>query len=137
MSISVILSHSIISAIDIFTMDDTNENTIGFAPLVLLSEVNICSSSSHNLILSYNKSSIWNWVNHDEVFDEFQVVGITAVILMSYWMGDLRGGFAWQDNPKYEFNWHPLLMTIGLIFLYGNGMNDYLKNLNTFEVEKE
>ena len=55
---------------------------------------------------------------------------------MSYWMGDLRGGFAWQDNPKYEFNWHPLLMTIGLIFLYGNGMNDYLKNLNTFEVEK-
>ena len=55
---------------------------------------------------------------------------------MGVWMSSLyRGGFAWQDKPQYEFNWHPLLMTIGLIFLYGNGMNDYLKNLNTFEVE--
>ena len=68
------------------------------------------------------------WANRDTIFDKFQVAGITAVILMAYWMGDLRGGFAWQDNPKYEFNWHPLLMTIGLIFLYGNGIYDCLKN---------
>ena len=32
-----------------------------------------------------------------------------------------RKGFAWQDDPSHEFNWHPFLMTIGLVFLYGNG----------------
>ena len=36
-------------------------------------------------------------------------------------MNNYRHGFTWRDNPKLEFNWHPLLMTIGLIFLYGNG----------------
>lgn len=40
---------------------------------------------------------------------------------MGIWMGHFRKGFAWSDNPDLEFNWHPLLMTLGLIYLYGNG----------------
>ena len=59
----------------------------------------------------------------------FQAVGIAAVVLMAYWMGDK--GFAWQEMPSYEFNWHPLLMTIGLIFLYGNGIVVIFLNLNS------
>lgn len=40
---------------------------------------------------------------------------------MGIWTGHHLGGFAWQKNPGLEFNWHPLLMTIGMIYLYGNG----------------
>jgi cytochrome b-561 len=51
----------------------------------------------------------------------FQVAGFMAVVLMGTWTGHFLGGFSWQSDPQHQFNWHPLLMTIGLIFLYGNG----------------
>ena len=44
-----------------------------------------------------------------------------AVVLMGTWTGHFLGGFSWQSDPQHQFNWHPLLMTIALIFLYGNG----------------
>ena len=40
---------------------------------------------------------------------------------MGIWMGHFRKGFAWSETPELEFNWHPLLMTLGMIYLYGNG----------------
>ena len=52
----------------------------------------------------------------------FQVSGMIAVILTGVWMGHYRGGFAWSSEPAIQFNWHPLLMMLGLIYLYGNGM---------------
>jgi hypothetical protein len=70
-----------------------------------------------------------------------------AVVLMGIWTGHFLGGFALQDDPQHQFNWHPLLMTIGLIFLYGNGENktqyifyrrnhprNHLKDVNYFKV---
>ena len=54
----------------------------------------------------------------------FQITGFMAVVLMGIWTGHHLGGFAWQKNPGLEFNWHPLLMTIGMIYLYGNGINE-------------
>ena len=47
-----------------------------------------------------------------------------AVVLVGIWTGHHLGGFAWQSDPKHEFNWHPLLMTLGMIYLYGNGKYD-------------
>ena len=48
--------------------------------------------------------------------------GLAAVVLVGVWMQNYRDGFAWStEDPGIEFNWHPLLMTIGLIYLYGNG----------------
>ena len=47
-----------------------------------------------------------------------------AVVLVGIWTGHHLGGFAWQSDPKHEFNWHPLLMTLGMIYLYGNGEYD-------------
>ena len=44
-----------------------------------------------------------------------------AVILMGVWMGHYRGGFAWSSEPDIQFNWHPMLMLLGLVYLYGNG----------------
>ena len=44
-----------------------------------------------------------------------------AVVLVGIWTGHFLGGFAFKDDPEHQFNWHPLLMTLGLVFLYGNG----------------
>lgn len=54
-----------------------------------------------------------------------QLSGITLIILMISWISIHLGGFAGTSSPKIEFNWHPLLMTIGLIFLYGNSILIY------------
>jgi len=54
-----------------------------------------------------------------------QAVGISMVVLMSIWTGHFMGGFTGSSNPKLEFNWHPLLLTISLIYLYGNGILIY------------
>ena len=50
---------------------------------------------------------------------------------MGIWMGHFRKGFAWSENPDLQFNWHPLLMTLGMIYLYGNGKN-MVQNRNIF-----
>ena len=44
---------------------------------------------------------------------------------MSVWTGHYLGGFAGSSVPDKEFNWHPLLMTVGLIYLYGTGILVY------------
>jgi len=58
-----------------------------------------------------------------------QLAGIIVVILMCVWMGKLQGGFGWGYKNDLKFNYHPLFMTIGLIYLYGNG--EYLRNILT------
>jgi cytochrome b-561 len=49
-----------------------------------------------------------------------QMIGATIVILIGSWIGVHLGGLTWSAEPKTQFNWHPLLMSFGMIFLYGN-----------------
>lgn len=44
-------------------------------------------------------------------------IAITFFVLLLVWLFYYREGFAWQTNPFKEFNWHPLLMFVGMIFL--------------------
>lgn len=59
-----------------------------------------------------------------------EVLGLLAVATTLHWVLDYKGGMTSDSYPKTEtnplgsglhFNWHPVLMTISLIFLYGNG----------------
>ena len=36
-------------------------------------------------------------------------------------MSCFQGGLTYVPNKGIPFNWHPILMTLSLIFLYGNG----------------
>jgi len=53
-----------------------------------------------------------------------QMLGITIIILMGAWILLFLGGFGWS-TPQIEFNWHPMLMTIGMIYLFGNAITLY------------
>merc|ERR1712117_149479 len=50
-----------------------------------------------------------------------EAFGISAVILTVHWAINIKGGVTYVENMGIPFNWHPILMTISLIFLYGNG----------------
>lgn len=50
-----------------------------------------------------------------------QMCGGLLVILVIIWTAHYRNGFSWTSNPGLEFNWHPLLMIIGLVVTYANG----------------
>lgn len=49
-----------------------------------------------------------------------QVLGLVSVVLTGVWMGQYKGGFAW-DGSAQQFNVHPLCMVLGLVFLQGDG----------------
>merc|ERR1712050_16009 len=51
-----------------------------------------------------------------------EAVGLLAVILTIHWVNHFKKGVVWgYTDLGINFNWHPILMTLGLIFLYGNG----------------
>jgi len=59
------------------------------------------------------------------IFGLSQFFGALSVILIAIWMGTYDGGFGWQEKPQQEFHYHPLFMTIGMIFLYGEAILVY------------
>lgn len=56
-----------------------------------------------------------------------QTIGCTLIILMLVWVFGYAGGLSWSATPNVQFNWHPLLMTIGMVYLYGNCKKTILK----------
>ncbi|XP_003964313.2 transmembrane ascorbate-dependent reductase CYB561 [Takifugu rubripes] len=53
-----------------------------------------------------------------------QVLGLVSVVLAGVWMGQYKGGFAW-DGSAQQFNVHPLCMVLGLVFLQGDAILVY------------
>lgn len=59
-------------------------------------------------------------VNFKVIYTITQAIGVTIVALVGVWVESYRGGLAWTSDPKLQFNWHPLLMVFGMVFLYAN-----------------
>jgi cytochrome b-561 len=54
-----------------------------------------------------------------------QCFGILAVLCVAIWMGGFDdGGFSW-DEPSRTFHYHPMLMSMGMIFLLGEAILVY------------
>lgn len=59
-------------------------------------------------------------VNFRLLYLILQMVGVTIIVLMASWIFIYLNGLAWSSAPSIQFNWHPLLMCIAMIYLYGN-----------------
>ena len=67
------------------------------------------------------------------VFILAEIFGIANVILVGNWVASYLGGFSWDYN--YVNNYHIFFMTIGFVFLFGNGKSMFffiLMTLHTF-----
>ncbi|XP_066905324.1 plasma membrane ascorbate-dependent reductase CYBRD1 isoform X2 [Halyomorpha halys] len=62
-------------------------------------------------------------------------VGLLCVVLVLVWTSHYAGGFAWRSDPPKQFNWHPLLMTVGMIYLFANSIMIY-RALRTMRKQK-
>lgn len=51
-------------------------------------------------------------------------VGLASVIFVLIWALHFKEGLAW-DGGLAEFNWHPVLMVTGFIFLQGIGEDSF------------
>ncbi|CAF1481060.1 unnamed protein product [Adineta steineri] len=54
-----------------------------------------------------------------------QIIGVIAVILIGVFLGKYRGGFGWGSDLEKVFNYHPLFMTLGMVFFYGDAILVY------------
>nr|XP_045600371.1 transmembrane ascorbate-dependent reductase CYB561-like isoform X1 [Procambarus clarkii]XP_045600372.1 transmembrane ascorbate-dependent reductase CYB561-like isoform X1 [Procambarus clarkii]XP_045600373.1 transmembrane ascorbate-dependent reductase CYB561-like isoform X1 [Procambarus clarkii]XP_045600376.1 transmembrane ascorbate-dependent reductase CYB561-like isoform X1 [Procambarus clarkii]XP_045600377.1 transmembrane ascorbate-dependent reductase CYB561-like isoform X1 [Procambarus clar len=106
-----------------FSSDDDEEDTV---------EYNACrikrdweTGEEGSLIGRGTLDEMENEAQHVPFFTKLftlsQVLGILSVVLVGVWCGYFRKGFAWFSDPDLQFNWHPFLMTLGMVFLYANG----------------
>lgn len=56
--------------------------------------------------------------NYNVLYGIDTVLGGGVVLLVFIWILHFRNGFAWQSTPSLEFNWHPFLMVLSLVFLF-------------------
>ena len=67
-------------------------------------------------------------------------LGMTSLVLLLAWYLQFRGGFTyWYDTQhlKQLFSWHPLLITIGLVLINGEGTSTRLEPDTTGMIKHE
>lgn len=50
-----------------------------------------------------------------------QILGIICIVLVWIWTGHYLKGFTGPAELGLNFNYHPLFMVMGMVFLYGDG----------------
>lgn len=64
-------------------------------------------------------SSLNRIINFKVLFMVTQFIGAAIIVLTIFLVYTALGGVGWTDL-NLRFNLHPLLMTVGMVFLYGN-----------------
>lgn len=70
---------------------------------------------------SGGSSSSANWCFFGLLLGLTQLLLHGALGLVLFWVIYYLGGFGWRDQPSLEFNYHPVLMIGGFVYLCGNG----------------
>lgn len=60
-----------------------------------------------------------SWFEYLMVIILSAILLIGALVLTLFWTIFYRGGYAWSEDPKLQFNLHPVLMVGGFITLSG------------------
>lgn len=68
---------------------------------------------------SDNSWSCGSWFEYLLVVILSTILLIGSLVLTIFWVIYYREGFAWSENPKKQFNWHPVLMVAGFITFSG------------------
>lgn len=58
------------------------------------------------------------------------VLLIGSTVLALFWVIEYRGGFAWRDDPKRQFNLHPVLNIAGFITFSGFCKSTIFKSIS-------
>lgn len=66
-----------------------------------------------------------NWCIFGLLLGLAQLLLHGALGLVLFWVVYYRGGFGWRETPQLEFNYHPVLMIAGFIYLVGNALLTY------------
>jgi len=66
-----------------------------------------------------------NWCIFGWLLGLAQLLLHGALGLVLFWVLYFREGFGWKGYPKLEFNYHPVLMIVGFIYLGGNALLSY------------
>ncbi|XP_035227747.1 putative cytochrome b561 isoform X2 [Stegodyphus dumicola] len=67
--------------------------------------------------MDYHSRSVYR-----TVYAIAMIFGLLSIVLVLIWTVKYLGGFAWQEDPLHQFNYHPVCAVIGMIVLYGKGL---------------
>ncbi|XP_057378375.1 transmembrane ascorbate-dependent reductase CYB561-like isoform X4 [Daphnia carinata] len=70
-------------------------------------------------------SSPPNWCFFGWLLGLTQLLLHGALGLVLFWVFQYLGGVGWRDQPKLLFNYHPVLMVGGFVYLSGNALLSY------------
>jgi cytochrome b-561 len=82
----------------------------------------MAKSKMHTKHRRYEDENEWactNWFEYMLVVVLASLLLLASLTLTLFWAIYYRKGFAWTDNPKLEFNLHPVLMVAGFITFSG------------------
>lgn len=70
----------------------------------------------------YDDENEWgcgNWLEYTMVIVLATILLLGSLGLTLFWVIQYHDGFAWQENPEKQFNFHPVLMVAGFITFSG------------------